>query len=163
MTLVSKLLERTKSRMIPSNTTVVKGLEIQPWIELREMYNNSDTKIQLVSTLLNSLYTGNLPCFVLTKRIMEGIVERDRNIRRKTINPGEYKWIVKTIIETGLVGVVVKGSSFGKGRKAGLYRVLDKELRGKFSNIETREEEIVTEYCNMQRIEKVKLDAFIST
>lgn len=139
---------------------ISKMSDVEPWITIKNYYKSDDQLNRMVASLFNSLYTENLPCFMLSKSIMEEILRVDKNIERKSLNSSEYKQFVLYITsDPAICKCLSHPSEFGKGKRiAGLYRVIDEEARNYFFSVDNREQSIIETYCEMQKIKRFVVD-----
>lgn len=127
-------------------------------VQLLELYENGLTEQKLLASLLNAVYSSDKPIFLFSASLFREIIGLDKNLNRDSLSGSEYKRFLKMIIEKGFFDYVVKPEQFSKGkRKAGLLRLVDKELRTFISDIEEKEKQAIELFCKIEKIETIVL------
>lgn len=127
-------------------------------VQLLKLYDSSLIEQKLLASLLNAVYSSDKPVFLFSASMFRDLINMDKNLNRNSLTGGEYKRFLKLIIDNKLFEYVVKPGEFSPGkRKAGLLRLVDKELRTFIPDIEEKEKQAIELFCKIEKIETIVL------
>lgn len=118
------------------------------WDDIRSLYNSDNLADKVLASILNASVSHNMPCFCISKRLLDGVLIKDSNITLESINSGKYSFVMKWLYDSGIIEKVSASTEFGaKGRKsAGLVRIIHPNIRVMYRNIDAQEQAILQAY-----------------
>jgi len=151
--LLDLLLEAKKVDIKPNNIrdlSHVPAKELSSsYREIIEIYKNEEMRI--LGTMLNAIVTSNMPVFIFSKKILEELVQKDDNLKKKSINSKEYKKLFKILLDSNIMGVLIKPSSFHDKKKlVGLYYLKLERMYSSMEDFETHALQIIDAYFDYQ-------------
>lgn len=129
----------TDCELIKSELSDLSGVVSGPWYDVKDLYSKGPHGA-LAGTILNYILTNDMPCFIMSKRVLEKLIKDDPNNKTKTMNGSQYKYVIKLLIQNKHIVCIKPASDFKSGRRVGsLFRLINKELRQLFENIDELE------------------------
>ncbi len=95
----------------------LKDLEEPTATAVKALYKHSDFNCRLFGTLLNAMVTQKRVVFLLSVRLMEGLLKKDRNTKRNSISQGEFKRFIAELLQNGTLTKLQNG----EGRSASIF------------------------------------------
>ena len=87
-------------------------------------YNNGDPNILRLTTVLNGVFTHHAQTFMITRRILSGLIKNDNNSPYNQINGIDYKFLLSLMIKNNDF-ICLRPST---NKKAGVYKLVNEEL-----------------------------------
>jgi hypothetical protein len=118
-----KLLKLTQPKELTN-------LKTDPWLSIADLYRKPDYYSHLTATVLNAIFTSSKHEILLSRRILEQMIQADDNIERNTINSKEFAVFMAKLCKVGTI-VKVSDWSFDKVKnkgKAAVYHLKDDYL-----------------------------------
>lgn len=145
---LTESLKKTEDTSIVLNQITVCPLSDPLWDKIAELYRSPNVILRIVGSILNSSRTQNLPCFIMSRKLLNNLIKDDKYVACKSVNSSVYKKLLSLLLEkeSGFQVVYTSSNFNDRKKRAMLLEIVDNDVLIYYSNVDARKQEVQSKY-----------------
>ena len=137
------------------NINKIKSKEVRDF--LKDLYSEEGIFVRVFASVMNAMISQKMITFILSKRLLDNLIQKDSNLERKALQSAQYKYFIHQLLKNKILIKLREPS----GKKGGVYQLNNEEYLEfvdiSYDKIKKQEDRILRRYDEYEKDKKDRL------